>query len=161
MLRISLAATPALLLLALSVSAPPSLAAEIPKIDEIFATMAVPENKAATELLAGQDGGRVHLDTVNADIATDEHYRIAKSCFPTKSAEDPAFGGDIKGEVIPIPIEGTPDCSVNFQIAADDGEAYPLKGRGTGFVRIQVQDTFRVQKEERDGRTIFLLLPDE
>ncbi|WP_169822954.1 hypothetical protein [Methyloligella halotolerans] len=42
---------------------------------------------------------------------------------------------------------------------ADDGKAYPLKGRGTGIVRIQVKDTFEVSKEVADGRTVFHLKP--
>ncbi len=152
---------PLAVLAALVLTAQPALADETPKIDEIFTTMAEPENAQAVNLLNRWNGTTIYLGTVNADIATDEHYRIAEACFPTKSAEDPAFGGDIKGEVIPIPIEGKPDCSVNFQIAADDGEPYPLKGRGTGIVRIQVQDSFKVRKEERDGRTVFVLTPDE
>ncbi|ODA67612.1 hypothetical protein A7A08_01646 [Methyloligella halotolerans] len=89
MLRIPIATAPALLLLAVGLSVPPALADEAPKIEEIFTTMAEPENADTANLLDRLDGKTVYIDTVNADIAIDEHYRIAEECFPTKSAEDP------------------------------------------------------------------------
>ena len=127
---------PFILLAALVLTAPPALADDTPKIDEIFITMAEPENPAAAELLSERDGKTVTLGTINADIATDEHYRIAEECFPTKSAEDPAFGGAIKGKALPLPIDGKPDCSVMFRIEAADGSPYETTGGGTGIVRI-------------------------
>ncbi|MFD0986549.1 hypothetical protein [Methyloligella solikamskensis] len=155
------AARSILLLAALILIAPPALAEDAPKIGEIFITMAEPENPAAAALLSERDGKTVTLGTINADIATDEHYRIAETCFPTKSAEDPAFGGDIKGKALPLPIEGKPDCSVMFRIEAADDSPYETTGGGTGIVRIPVDETFTVTKQMKDGVTTFVLTPVE
>ncbi|XSG83477.1 MAG: hypothetical protein ACPW61_06775 [Methyloligella sp. ZOD6] len=155
-------AFPLAIVAAIGLMAGPAFGEEPPKIGIIFSTSAQPENKQAAELLSGRDGKTVYLDTVNADIATDEHYRIAENCFPTKSADgEPAFSGGIKGEEIPIPIAGKPDCTVMFRIEAADDSPYEWTGGGTGIVNIRVRDTFRVEKQVKDGTVVFKLTPVE